>query len=204
MDKPTLRRWGREQRRGIDPAARVIAARAMRARVLALPQLATPTGVLAYTAVGAEVPTAELLEALHAAGHRVGLPQINDACTGDMRAVQVQPGDVLVDGPCGVPAPPPGPVLENPAVVLVPGVVFCPDSGARLGQGGGFYDRFLARHPQALAVGLAFDAQCSPNAGAVAQPHDRGVHALVSESGTRWFGRPGASDGAPLNPAGSA
>ncbi len=78
--------------------------------------------------------------------------------------------------------------------VLVPGVVFCPDTGARLGQGGGFYDRFLARHPQALAVGLAFDAQCSPGAAALAQPHDRGMHALVSESAIRWFGRPGKGD----------
>ena len=194
MDKPTLRQWGRQQRRGIDPAARGIAAQAMVARVLALPELATPTGVLAYTAVGAEVPTAALLAALHAAGHRVALPQIDDARAGDMHAVLVRAGDALVEGPCGVPAPGPGPALENPAVVLVPGVVFCPDTGARLGQGGGFYDRFLARHPQALAVGLAFDAQCSPGAAALAQPHDRGMHALVSESAIRWFGRPGKGD----------
>ena len=192
MDKPTLRRWGREQRRGVDPAARVTAARAMVARVLALPQLAAPTEVLAYTAVGAEVPTDDLLAALHAAGHRVALPRITDLESADMCAVRVQAGDTLVDGPCGVPTPRPGPLLEHPAVVVVPGVVFCPDTGARLGQGGGFYDRFLSRHPEALAVGLAFDAQCSPDAAAVAQPHDRGVHALVSESGTRWFGPPDA------------
>ncbi len=46
-----------------------------------------------------------------------------------------------------------------PDVIIVPGTAFTVD-GARLGQGGGWYDRFLPdRRPDAVTIGLAFDAQ---------------------------------------------
>ena len=192
MDKPTLRRWGRGQRRGLSTAERDAAGRALARKVLGLAELAVPARVLAYAAVGAEMPTAGLIAALQAAGHRVALPRISDAGAGRMDAVEVEPGANLDHGPHGVPAPPAAsPAMPDPAVVLVPGVVFCPDTGARLGQGGGFYDRFLAAHPGAVAIGLAFDAQCSPDAAAVAETHDRMVDALVTESAVRRFTRPG-------------
>ncbi len=190
MDKPTLRRWGRDQRRRIDAPARVAAAREVVQRVLALDELARPTCVLMYAAAGAELPTAELRAALHAAGHRVGLPRIADD-VGGMTAIEVVAGMPLVAGPRGVPAPPEGSTLPAPEVVLTPGVVFCPDSGARVGQGGGYYDRYLERNPGALAVGLAFDEQCSRAAAAVAEPHDRPVQVLLTPSAARRWGRRG-------------
>jgi len=189
MDKPTLRRWGRDQRRGIARLEREAAACAIVERALA--ELVEPTRVLAYSAIGAEVPTAGLIAALHLAGHRVALPRIDTAGEGRMTAVEVRDDVEVALGPRGVPAPPAGPVMDDPAVIFVPGVVFCPDTGARLGQGGGFYDRYLAGHPGALAVGLAFDVQCSHAAAAVAEPHDRGVHVLLTPSAARRFGRPG-------------
>ena len=86
MDKPTLRRWGRERRRELPAAVRDDAGRAVARRVLKLPELTYPTRVLAYAAVGAEVPTAGLIAALQAAGHRVALPRIDDgACGPDER-----------------------------------------------------------------------------------------------------------------------
>ena len=47
------------------------------------------------------------------------------------------------------------------AVVLVPGLAFT-RTGDRLGRGAGFYDRFLARNPSALRVGVAFEEQILP------------------------------------------
>jgi len=57
--------------------------------------------------------------------------------------------------------------LRQPGVdapVLVPEVLFMPlvgftAKGDRLGQGGGYYDRYLAAHPQTIAIGMAWDVQ---------------------------------------------
>ena len=50
------------------------------------------------------------------------------------------------------------------APVVVPEVLFMPligftANGDRLGQGGGYYDRYLAAHPQTIAIGMAWDVQ---------------------------------------------
>ena len=57
--------------------------------------------------------------------------------------------------------------LRQPGVdapVVVPEVLFMPlvgftAKGDRLGQGGGYYDRYLAAHPQVIAIGMAWDIQ---------------------------------------------
>lgn len=50
---------------------------------------------------------------------------------------------------------------EEPTCVLIPGRRF-DASGTRLGQGGGWYDRFLARVPSEwLRIGFCFDDQFS-------------------------------------------
>ena len=66
-------------------------------------------------------------------------------------------------------------------LVLVPGLAF-DRSGARLGYGGGYYDRLLARLPPGLpCVGLVPDALVV--ARLPREPHDRLVTHLASESG---------------------
>ncbi|HRJ49506.1 MAG TPA: 5-formyltetrahydrofolate cyclo-ligase [Phycisphaerales bacterium] len=70
--------------------------------------------------------------------------------------------------------------LRSIDVVLVPGVAFG-ERGERLGRGGGFYDRFLARGElRALRVGIAFDFQVVPDIPADA--HDVRMDAVVTPS----------------------
>jgi 5-formyltetrahydrofolate cyclo-ligase len=76
--------------------------------------------------------------------------------------------------------------LRQPGVaapVLVPDVLFMPlvgftTKGDRLGQGGGYYDRYLAAHPQVVAIGMAWDIQEVPELPT--EPHDMRLSAIVT------------------------
>lgn len=50
---------------------------------------------------------------------------------------------------------------EQAELILVPGVAFTP-RGQRLGYGGGYYDRYLPRCPQARTLALALAEQMQP------------------------------------------
>lgn len=66
-------------------------------------------------------------------------------------------------------------------VVFVPGLAFTLD-GRRLGQGGGWYDRFLsAMRDDAIVIGVSFDDHVV--AELPVEDHDVTVDLLVTESG---------------------
>lgn len=75
---------------------------------------------------------------------------------------------------------------EEVDLLVVPGVAF-DDSGHRLGQGGGFYDRLLAREPRPFAVGLAYELQVVDRVPR--DPHDMQVDAVITERRTLRFPR---------------
>jgi 5-formyltetrahydrofolate cyclo-ligase len=69
------------------------------------------------------------------------------------------------------------------APVVVPQVLFMPlvgftAKGDRLGQGGGYYDRYLAAHPQVVAIGMAWDVQ--EVAELPTELHDMRLSAIVT------------------------
>ena len=71
-----------------------------------------------------------------------------------------------------------------PDVLLVPCVGFT-DQGQRLGYGGGYYDRWLAAHPDATAVGVAWAFSRIDPAAYAAQAHDIPLMLVVTEEGAR-------------------
>lgn len=60
--------------------------------------------------------------------------------------------------------------------IICPGLAFTVD-GRRLGQGAGFYDRFLVRAPQAALIGVGF--QCQLVSDLPTEPHDRLMHRVI-------------------------
>ena len=64
-------------------------------------------------------------------------------------------------------------------LIIVPGVAFDP-KGHRLGYGGGYYDRFLRRCPQAVWIGLAYEAQLVKDT--LSQAWDMPLHCIVTEN----------------------
>ena len=126
-------------------------------RVLALPQVKEAQTVFLYAAVGSEVGTDTLVKRLFEMGKTIAMPLVVDE--GRMLPIILErPGD-LIDGEFGIPAPA-GTVLLNgcPDVTILPGIAMTL-RGERLGQGGGFYDRYLERACNTFALALAFESQ---------------------------------------------
>jgi 5-formyltetrahydrofolate cyclo-ligase len=70
-----------------------------------------------------------------------------------------------------------------PDVLIMPLVAFTAD-GHRLGQGGGFYDKWLGAHPGVLRFGLAWDMQEVPELPI--EPHDMHLTGVITP--TRLIG----------------
>lgn len=111
--------------------------------------------VCTYLSLGDEPPTGQLLEALYHANFRVFVP----VCESDyaLSWVAWRPGIELVQSVHAPVLEPVGPrfdfaALENVAALMLPALAV-DGSGTRLGQGGGYYDRFLAGLPSATSVG---------------------------------------------------
>lgn len=70
----------------------------------------------------------------------------------------------------------------RPDVLVAPCVGFTPD-GFRLGYGGGYFDRYLAAHPDVTVVGACFGVGLLAPSEFVPEAHDRPLVAVVTEDG---------------------
>ena len=133
---------------------------ALRERVLGAIPVPEGAVVSAYWPMRSEIDPRPLMAALHARGHGIGLPVMLGAGQ-PLIFRSWEPGLALVPGGYGTEVPGPERPELRPEVLLVPLLAF-DRAGYRLGYGGGFYDRTLARlraAGPALAVGLAHAGQ---------------------------------------------
>ncbi|MFM7717898.1 MAG: 5-formyltetrahydrofolate cyclo-ligase [Actinomycetota bacterium] len=145
-------------------------------RLTALPDLAGVEVLMAYWPFGSEVDPRPFLAALRDV--RVALPRVVGS---RLVPVAFRPGDALRRTPLGPSEPVHGEPLDPASIgfVLVPGVAF-DRSGARLGYGGGFYDRFVpALAPGTPLVAAAF--ACQVVEGVPSGTADHGVDVVVTE-----------------------
>jgi len=146
-------------------------------RVLRLNCLAMAPAIGVYLGVGSEVQTLPMIQTLITAGRVVGLPTMR---SGVMVMREVADITVLVAGDFGVPEPPEGARMIEPDVLLIPGVGFT-ETGHRIGQGAGHYDRYLeGRYPRPVAIGLAFDEQIVDELPLEA--HDQRMNFVVTQT----------------------
>lgn len=199
-DKAALRRQVRAYGRALSPEARRASDDALLSRFLSLPQVAAADTLLLYHGMGAEPDTARLIPPLLELGKRLALPR----CLPERRleARLIRADTVLIPHAFGMLEP----GEDCPAVdagritlALIPGLAF-DRSGGRLGQGGGYYDRWLPGFGGirvALCRGaLLFDAL--PR-----QAHDALVHLVVTEDGLYGPSAPDAAKAGPAGPASS-
>ncbi len=108
-----------------------------------------------------EVETSELIRQAWADGKRVAVPKVSGR---NMRFFYIASLERdLKEGAFGILEPcakdPADEATDSTGTLLVmPGVAF-DESRHRIGYGGGFYDRFLKRHPDPATIALAFEFQ---------------------------------------------
>ncbi len=150
--------------------------------------------VAAYVSVGSEPGTGLLLDALTAAGKRVLLPVVLPGLDLDWAVYTGRAG--LAPAVRGL-LEPTAPRLGREAiaqadVVLVPGTGVSL-SGARLGQGGGCYDRALPRvSPGTPVAVLLYDDEVG--LAVPAEPHDVRVGFALTAAGVVALGPTGSPD----------
>jgi 5-formyltetrahydrofolate cyclo-ligase len=153
-----------------------------------LPEYRSAARILYFVGFGTEVVTLPMIEAMLAQGKHVATPKVV-ADEPDMELRQVtQPAIQLQPGTMGILEPDDTcPLLsaQDFDLILVPAVAW-DLQGYRVGYGGGYYDRLLAKTEQTPRIGIGFDCQVIDQV--VRTEHDLGVDALVTESRVLRFG----------------
>ncbi len=138
-----------------------------------------------YRADPHEAPAASYAKFFSESGHTIALPRFATRAAPMEFAEHSDPfGESdLETGPFGLLQPLAGAAAITPDILFVPLIGFT-DTGTRLGQGGGHYDRWLADHPGTIAIGLGWDMQ---KADALpTEPHDQPLTAVITP--TRLYG----------------
>ena len=176
--KAVLRAEMRARRRAL--AAEQPQAGEQAARNLPLDQLPPFEVAGGYVRHGAEIDPAAVLARLREAGARIALP-VTVAADAALEFRAWTPDTDHVTDAAGVRGPPPHAEALGPGLLIVPLVAF-DRTGARLGQGGGHFDRTLAAldaERPVFAIGLAYAGQ--EVARLPREEHDRRLDAILTE-----------------------
>ena len=157
MDKKTLRKSIREQKRAMTPEQIETASEKLVQMFLETELYRQAKTIYGYLPYNQEVRTVPILQKALADGKFVAVPKVYGdemkfICLPDLSQVEI--------GYAGIPEPiADGPVGDDPtALVLMPGMAFTKE-GQRIGYGGGFYDKFLALEPNHPTIALCYDFQ---------------------------------------------
>ncbi|HEY7808131.1 MAG TPA: 5-formyltetrahydrofolate cyclo-ligase [Croceibacterium sp.] len=138
-----------------------------------------------YRADPGEAPASGYAKFLFERGHTIALPWLVNLQTPMIFRVHTDPyaESDLKKGYFGLMQGSESAPEVVPDVLIMPLVAFTAD-GHRLGQGGGFYDKWLGAHPDTIRFGLAWDMQEVPELPV--EPHDMRLSAVITP--TRLFG----------------
>jgi 5-formyltetrahydrofolate cyclo-ligase len=185
-EKRRIRRNAAARRREITPADAADAAERICRALFSAFEFDARLRVGLYAALADEVPTRPLFDALVSAGVECLFPRVAD--DGHLDFVRARRWEDLCVGAFGVLAPDASAPTASFAagdLVIVPGVAF-DRRGARLGRGGGCYDRTFppGGGPTVQLCGMAYEVQIEDSIPTTS--HDRGMDAIVTEHEFRW------------------
>lgn len=161
MNKQELRKAIREKKRAMSAEEIDRKSRLLTEKFLHSDAYRNAKTVYGYLPYNQEVRTVPLLEQAIRDGKKIAVPK----CYGDeMRFIYMTDLSAVEKGYAGIPEP----IADEPvaddesALVLMPGMAFDPQ-GHRIGYGGGFYDKFLAKEPDHPTLALCYDFQVLPH-----------------------------------------
>jgi len=162
------------------PAEATGASRAACRNVVEQREFADARSVMIFLPMPGEIDARDIARAAWSQGKRVSVPKIR--APGVMDAVEIasldtdlSPGTFEILEPNGDKAIPTGEL----DLIVAPALAF-DRQGNRLGRGGGYYDRFIARCEGSLVCGLAFSSQLLDELPA--EPHDRPVNMVATNA----------------------
>ena len=181
-NKKLQRKFFLERRRSLTVSDRQAYSAKIREKITNCPAYQKARMCFLFASMPDEVQTKELIVDALKAGKRVCLPYITDKKGGIMQAAEIFSFEELVTGAYGILSVDETKLrIVNPLdidFVLVPGVGF-DRRGYRLGMGGGFYDRFLAKTVNAYLAAAVYDCQLTDEV--VKDEHDAKVNAVFTE-----------------------
>ncbi len=150
------------KRDSLDSGARRSKDLRIRETLLSLPEFDQADVVLFFASFRSEVSTFPIMEEALRLGKSVLLPRVN-AHKRELRLFEIRGIDELSPGYMRIPEPAVSGKRErdvnDASLVVLPGAAFDPE-GDRLGYGGGYYDRLLARLTRKIPlVALAYEEQ---------------------------------------------
>lgn len=186
-EKQQMRRTIRTLEKELTAAYKRESSAAIARHLLAMPEYQEAGTVFCFVGTSREIDTTAILSNALAAGKRLCVP----LCVGDglMDLHQITSLDQLVSGAYGILEPPADtPLVDTDAVdfAILP-CLSCSHGGRRLGQGGGFYDRFLS-HYRGGAVLLCRERLIREDVPV--EPHDCPVPWVLTERGLWEDGMP--------------
>lgn len=178
IDKSALRKVLREKRRSIGKKERSAWDAAILVHLVQSSAFQKADTILLFLSAKDEPDTFGILKAAWAAGKQTAVPRCMDG--GRMAFYCISSLEDVKPGAYGIlePVSSAQPSLTPDTLCLVPAVAFT-SAGDRLGQGGGYYDRFLESYPFLQTIGICYS--CLMQSHLPCLPNDRQVGAVVTE-----------------------
>lgn len=134
--------------------------------------------ILCYLDIRREVGTRGIIEKAWKDGKRTWIPKVMGK---EMEFFRLTAWEDLSPGAFGIPEPKDGERFqEKQGLVVLPGTAY-DASGYRIGYGGGYYDRYLAKHPELTKMGIGFSFQLFQTLPK--EPCDIPVDIVITEEG---------------------
>lgn len=178
MEKKEIRKEVFRQRKAADPSDLERRSAKINQTIIGMSAFQEADTVYVYMDCKGEVSVRPLLETAWAMGKKTAAPRVTGP--GQMKYYYITSYDDVVPGYYDIPEPVTEiEAQEERALLIVPGVGFDRDRH-RCGYGQGFYDRYLAAHPQHTSIAIAFDFQVFD--GVPFEETDVAPELLVTES----------------------